>query len=219
MVPQKYLNLNIDDLVSDERLKEDTDQPHQPKFEWFELSQTSRRISLTCSACTCPWWSHRWRCSWICRGGWTLWATQPPWSVCSQPGKRVENEKTRSPQPGKEEWIKGSEVTTSILCRDISMLTNTEKYSVMLGEPSWDKTMSKTWLQFSMVQTCMRMRSISMAIMGLFSTKSGNFAGVRPSPETTWGSRSSSVKSRCCSPSVSVLCDIVSLISSICSIS
>ena len=145
MVPQKYLNLNIDDLVSDERLKEDTDQPHQPKFEWFELSQTSRRISLTCSACTCPWWSHRWRCSWICRGGWTLWATQPRWSVCSQPGKRVENEKTRSQQPGKEEWI---EVTTSILCRDISMLTNTEKYSVMLGEPSWDKTMSKKWLQF-----------------------------------------------------------------------
>ena len=47
--------------------------------------------------------------------------------------------------------------------------------------------------------TCMRMRSISMAIMGLFSTKSGNLAGVRPSVETTWGSFSSSVNNRCCS--------------------
>lgn len=26
----RILNLNIDDLVSDERLQEDTDQPHQP---------------------------------------------------------------------------------------------------------------------------------------------------------------------------------------------
>ena len=29
---QQYLNLNIYDLVSDERLKEHADQPHQPKF-------------------------------------------------------------------------------------------------------------------------------------------------------------------------------------------
>ena len=30
-----------------------------------------------------------------------------------------------------------------MLCRDISMLTSTEKYSVMLGEPSWGKIMFK----------------------------------------------------------------------------
>ena len=30
--------------------------------------------------------------------------------------------------------------------------------------------------------TCMRMRRISIAIMGLFSTRSGNLAGVRPRP-------------------------------------
>ena len=69
----------------------------------------------------------------------------------------------------------------------------------------WMNMLSSDFFQDT---TCMRMRSISMAIIGLFSTKSGNLAGVRPRPETTWGSRSSSVKSRCCSPSVSVLCNL-----------
>ena len=31
------------------------------------------------------------------------------------------------------------QLITSILCSDISMLTSTEKYSVMLGEPSYDE--------------------------------------------------------------------------------
>ena len=58
---------------------------------------------------------------------------------------------------------------------------------------------SELWSLSNFFFTCMRMRSISMAIMGLFSTKSGNLAGVRPSVETTWGSFSSSVNNRCCS--------------------
>jgi len=52
-------------------------------------------------------------------------------------------------------------LTTSMECRDMSMLTRTEKYSVI-------------WLDD------ISFSSISMATRGLFSTRSGSLAGVRP---------------------------------------
>lgn len=61
-------------------------------------------------------------------------------------------------------------------CKDISMLTRTEKYSVI-------------WLED------MSFSSISMATSGLFSTRSGSLAGVRPMWYTSFGSFSNSARS------------------------
>lgn len=52
-------------------------------------------------------------------------------------------------------------LTTSMLCKLISMLTSTLKYSVI-------------WLEF------MSLCRSSMAMSGLFSTRSGRRLGVRP---------------------------------------
>lgn len=67
-------------------------------------------------------------------------------------------------------------LTTSMEWRDMSMLTSTEKYSVI-------------WL------LCISFSSISMAISGLFSTRSGSLAGDRPMWYTSLGSFSSSANS------------------------
>lgn len=61
-------------------------------------------------------------------------------------------------------------------CRDMSMFTSTEKYSVI-------------WL------LCISFSSISMATSGLFSTRSGSLAGERPMWYTSLGSFSSSASS------------------------
>lgn len=67
-------------------------------------------------------------------------------------------------------------LTTSMECKDMSMLTRTEKYSVI-------------WLED------MSFSSISMATSGLFSTRSGSLAGVRPMWYTSFGSFSNSANS------------------------
>lgn len=63
--------------------------------------------------------------------------------------------------PTSDQVQKTYRFTTSIECRDMSILTRTEKYSVI-------------WLD------CINFSNISMATKGLFSTRSGSLAGVRP---------------------------------------
>ena len=182
------LYLDVDDLVPDEGLQKYADQPYQPK-KIGKASQTDEDAPvlhvLVLDGLT---------------GGNTVWYVEVD-ELCGQlnhRGKSVHNLETSIK---KSSWGLCLPVVTSMLWRDISMLTSTEKYSVMLEEPSWRERIWKSefWSLSNLFLTCMRMRSISMAIMGLFSTKSGNLAGVRPSVETTWGSFSSSVNNRCCS--------------------
>lgn len=74
------------------------------------------------------------------------------------------------------QWAATDLLTTSMEWRDMSILTSTEKYSVI-------------WL------LCISFSSISMAISGLFSTRSGSLAGDRPMWYTSLGSFSSSANS------------------------